>query len=50
MEAVLQRGIDKGLIEMNQDKKLFRYPHQKFERKFTPEEFVRAITFSTDVT
>ena len=39
MEAILQRGLDKGLIEINQDKKYFRYIHQKFERKFTPEEF-----------
>ncbi len=45
MESFLQRGIEKGLIEINQDKKTILYIHQKFERKFNPEEFVRAITY-----
>lgn len=45
METILQNGIDNGLIEINQDKKIIQYVHQNFVRTLFPEEFVRAITY-----
>lgn len=45
MEYILQRGIEKGLIEIDYENKKIKYLHLNYERKLNSEEFVRALTF-----